>query len=621
MDNSKSKIEKRLLEKIKSNLTLKLIFEYIEDNKIKLKLFNYSKFFQNKLDLQLDDYIDQYMSKYTNKIELHKYLSRDHYKYDYDKNILKKNFEAELSENKIDKEMIQQYAVNYFRKSKVFNYNITIYSPFFESLSKTKFFEKKFFIKIPTNKIENLNLKKDYIDTFNKLNKLNKRYSLRIENIYRDHTNYFEKYNIKSNKIHKLAISIGYYYKDHLKDLLSSDFKNLTYLEMKIEGNEIYSVSFENIINASSLEYLNLTNFKFKDNLNLNLNKLKNLELSNCENITLTGDCCSNIRKLVLYEPIMISSNSLLTFSKLEEFEYYCTNNKIMHQIVDFSTSKKIKKFTCNNLFYFIYLFQSSCLEKLKFISLKHNSSLELEKKLLKKIFSIKTLKEVYFQLYQLDDYNISEIVGENTTIDKLIINCNNQISKIDILQNKFPNLTDFSLILPNDNNSSATNLKIKENINCKIIQLFLNNLGNINLNIKSFEDLVKIIIIQTTEIINIQKVFPFFSDKLEVKFKSLIELNYSFLYNGNKINILNNFYNNIDKMPNLEKIMLIFYSKDINENFYEKLIKKLLLLKIILICIYFDKPSLYYTYEELELLCPNIKFKDFNNIRIQKLN
>ena len=45
-----------IIDKIKSIYIIKNIFNYIKDNKIPLKLFIYSKYFQNKLNIKYKIY-------------------------------------------------------------------------------------------------------------------------------------------------------------------------------------------------------------------------------------------------------------------------------------------------------------------------------------------------------------------------------------------------------------------------------------------------------------------------------------------------------------------------------------------------------------------------------------
>ena len=73
-----------LINKIKSSYIIKYIFNYIKDNNFQLKLFFYSKLFQNKLDLTLI-----YKEKYIDKIgfDINKYLHKEKDKED---NLIKK---------------------------------------------------------------------------------------------------------------------------------------------------------------------------------------------------------------------------------------------------------------------------------------------------------------------------------------------------------------------------------------------------------------------------------------------------------------------------------------------------------------------------------------------------
>ena len=50
-----------ILDKIKSIYIIKDIFKYINDNKIQLKLFIYSKYFQNKLNIKYIDAKEKYL--------------------------------------------------------------------------------------------------------------------------------------------------------------------------------------------------------------------------------------------------------------------------------------------------------------------------------------------------------------------------------------------------------------------------------------------------------------------------------------------------------------------------------------------------------------------------------
>ena len=69
---------KSLLKKIKSKYIYKIIFDYIDNENFKFKLFNYSKYFQNILILKLFDYKEKYFDNLD--INLNEYFYNDYYK-------------------------------------------------------------------------------------------------------------------------------------------------------------------------------------------------------------------------------------------------------------------------------------------------------------------------------------------------------------------------------------------------------------------------------------------------------------------------------------------------------------------------------------------------------------
>ena len=76
-----------IIDKIKSNYIIKDILSYIKDNKIKLKLFIYSKYLQNKLNIKYADAKEKYLKNIGFNINEYLYIEEKKYK----KNILKKN--------------------------------------------------------------------------------------------------------------------------------------------------------------------------------------------------------------------------------------------------------------------------------------------------------------------------------------------------------------------------------------------------------------------------------------------------------------------------------------------------------------------------------------------------
>ena len=86
-----------LINKIKSTYIIKDIFNYIQDINFHLKLFIYSKYFQNKLEIRLI-----YREKYLDKIgfDINKYL---HKKKGLKKDYINKKYDNFLNEKKINK--------------------------------------------------------------------------------------------------------------------------------------------------------------------------------------------------------------------------------------------------------------------------------------------------------------------------------------------------------------------------------------------------------------------------------------------------------------------------------------------------------------------------------------
>ena len=90
-----------LINKIKSSYIIKNIFNYIQDTNFKLKLFIYSIFYQNELDLRLI-----YKEKYIDKIgfDINKYLHKEK---DEGDNLIKK-YDNFLLENKLNKKNLKK---------------------------------------------------------------------------------------------------------------------------------------------------------------------------------------------------------------------------------------------------------------------------------------------------------------------------------------------------------------------------------------------------------------------------------------------------------------------------------------------------------------------------------
>ena len=446
----------RLLQKISSKYIFQIIFHYIEDNIIPMKIIFYSKYFQKKLDLSIFDYQKIYFKNIGFNIK--KYLSNfstdSEIKYN-DKELLIKKFNEDLLKYKINVNDINKYVMNYFQniyvKDNIDYYKyIDVYSPFFDIISKSKIFEKHFIIPISIELIKNYELKNDYIRAFKRLNELKIKYSA-LMLIYKNgkDINYLNEFNINFSEIKKLDIlqNIDGNNNDFLcKTLFSfkNISKNLTNLELEVY-DEIESKSFEGLNEILSLKSLKLENVKLKNNtFILKLNNLELLSLKFCENIELSPLICLNMIELFLVCSCIIESESkfMLKFTSLETLE-----NVESYYNIDYSSLQKLKKLTIS-IEDFLKLGELF-LESISIFSDK-GVTYEEEKKMIEKLLLIKTLKSISIDLRRIDDNEISQIIGVNTSVLKLRITWINWADDciLNNLQKKFPNVNTLILNL-----------------------------------------------------------------------------------------------------------------------------------------------------------------------------
>ena len=117
----------------------------------------------------------------------------------------------DIFENKKIKDIDEEDVDKIEEKEKL----ISIESPLFNILSKTKNFSKIFTIHISQEIIDEYKLKEDYIKFFDNLNKLDIKYAS-IFYILKDMNkiNYLKEFNINFNKIKRLTLKFENYYKD-----------------------------------------------------------------------------------------------------------------------------------------------------------------------------------------------------------------------------------------------------------------------------------------------------------------------------------------------------------------------------------------------------------------------
>ena len=162
----------RIIYKIKSIYIIKNISKYLKDNQ-KQKLFIYSKYFQNQLNIEYIDAKEKYLKNIG--FDINEYLYIDERK--YEKNILNKKYEKFLIEKKINKKLLENLVYEIFENKQIkgiYKENesyINIDSPLFEIISKLSHFEKNYTIYISQNNIDEFNLLNEYVKLFDKFNK------------------------------------------------------------------------------------------------------------------------------------------------------------------------------------------------------------------------------------------------------------------------------------------------------------------------------------------------------------------------------------------------------------------------------------------------------------------
>lgn len=649
-----------VLEKVFSKSLLNNIFDYIRDPNYKHKLFSNSKLLQKKADLRMADYEERYIEKLG--INLNDYLFSENNKFvrKFNKDILNSNLQNDLSKNKLEKSAIEKIMVDIYNQRYEDKYKnnsdggdksgnklieteepIEIYSPFFDTLSKMDFFEYLFTINISTYIIDKFDLKEDYISTFEKLNQSKSKYnSLTI--YYEDSYDilYLKDFKINFNQIKRIIfIPNSYHVTGDYKYFLNTFFSffsrienNLTNLKLKWVENEMEPRAVQNLNNFKSLELLNLTGFKFTKTFILKLSNLKKLTLDSCENIDFEENIFSNLIKLNLYNCSINKPKSLLAVPNLEECEltyYDGESEQKYYSIFDISSFKKLKKFIgdpCD----FIYLEENN-LDFVKLISYTEVSS-EDRVKVLKKLVSLKNLKELILEFGPIVDSEILWIIGKNYSVEKMKINWVKENNDLIIynLQDKFGKLSNIEMTSPKYENNHKIILNITENKNCRINKFFLEAgmYHNIQFYCQPFENLIEIKLTLNGKVINIKDALPIFNKDCKVIFRALnvfelrtISDHVVLLY------AMENLCNNLNSMPNLTKLVIdCSIQENIDKEFYFNFIKKCLELKLKRLYFSIKKNAdeskiVPYSKEELQEIYPNINYFKYKEIFIRKLN
>ena len=592
-------MEEEILKRISSKYILRLIPEYIKDENFMLKFFSYSKYFQKKLGIELSDYINKHIERFEklglraeNFLKFQNYFTKD-----YDKNILSTKLNNELNKYGIDVKHFQTYSNNYFTiyeniykknnlKYNLIEYNensekiININSPLFDPISKTNSFNLFFTIEIPLSTIKEFDLKNDYKSIFQKMNELNINYSsLALFFLDSNNINYLNELNIDFNKIKRLNIYPNYFSKDN-QEIYKSLFsiknlrENLIYLNLG-NNSDYHNISFINeLISLEQLILYDFTNFE------LTLKKLKILTLKNCSGVSLDQKIGKNMKKLIINNCKINLPKILLQFPELEEC-FLKDKNIIFSKIIDFKSLKKLKKIFINS-YEFSEIDNSSQIEDIELYELDGF----INENVIKKISSFKKIKNANLELKNIGEIIMEEISPcESITNMKIKFLLNKELKNINNLYKIFPNLLKIIIETSNSNkyywNGNNNEIKIEENLNSKIKEIYckIKSKACINIYCQSFETVKTLYIESESNLRNLDKAFPIFNNKCDINLVSLNYLHFEIQQKIMDVEILENIYNNMDKMPNLKYLYLDFTISDINiaKQFYDKLIKKIL--------------------------------------------
>ena len=594
-------MEKSLLNKIKSQYICKMIFDITYDN-LKYKLFSYSKHFQEMLGIKLIDYKEKYWIK--KGIKLEEYLTlktqKNYNPNRINKKLLYDTLTSFIKKNNIDLDSLKEYLIEFYKnqknlkKGKLF---LDIFSPFFEELSKSECFDL-FIIPLEMDLIDKNQLNSDYIAAFENLNKkeLNN-ICLKINFRNEKDINTLKGININFEKIQELdIINVGneknINYDNIFKQLILAPYfgKNLKKLYLKIHDvwGKINDIKiFEKINNFSNLLSLELNGFKFQKNFELNLKNITTLILRNCSGIILSDS--DKLENIIISNTDIKKNKSLSKFKNLEKCELInYRNNQNFKEIIDFSKLINLKNLVCLS-HDFIFLTENSLVENIDLIGVEEDTSEDIEKKTIEKIFKLKHLKDIKFCInYSID---LGEILEENET-NKSLKNMHIMFkeimegSNISEFIKKFENLSELKIDINIGEEESIMELNINEDEKCKIDKLSINGFGFEKFEIicGPYSNLIEIELHENLEISNLEESFPLFQKNCDIKFNKLTKFIYSnweLAQFETPLEVVENVYNNLTKTPNLKNFEFVCICNGISKELYEKFIKRLLEMKL----------------------------------------
>ena len=473
-----------------SSYIMKKIFEFIKDDAFKFKLFNNSKEFQKKLGISQLNYLEKYLTKI--KFNVFKYFS--HLFNDYlsqplnigNEKALKIFYEKELIKYNIPPKLFSEYLNYFFGKTiKYESILIDIFSPFFELLLNNypEIFAS-LFIPIVIELIEKQDLKNDFFNVFNKIKQSSIEYISIFFNFNKTTDINFLKKIAMDLTIHGLFINKNEHFKNNkdnnfdvfFKELFTFNIQNLKSLSIILNGEKISTNLLEKINYLMSLRELVLANLTFDEIFILKLSMLKILYISNCQNITFLEDSFLNLENINILNCFIKFPKSLMKMPDVKkgifESTYYIIED--YKSIFDYASMENIVELTIGiNEFLDLDCSLYKCLIFLRidfnYYDINQNHYLKYKShsigiKMLKKILLIKTLKTLvipYIDINEKDevDGQLDSLTQLQIKIDSFILDINRFLF-VDRIQNKFPNMVYFSIIVCIDNIKMIIDIK-----------------------------------------------------------------------------------------------------------------------------------------------------------------
>ena len=568
-----------------------------------------------------------YKEIYTNKrFPYEDFLSSKEKEQGLHQDLLYYNLKEELLQNQINDEDINIFAKNYFieyynnldnKEDSLYEFSkdIDFSSPFYEVLRKTKIFNKLFNIKISAKKAKKSRFR------YSKISK-NKYDSIIFSPEEQNDLNMIKELKIDLSELKKLSL-VGapfFSFKENFNFIETINSlninNNLVYFQFQLAGKREPS-EFTFLNDFKSLKYLELSYVKFSQKFELKLKNLIHLKLIYIKNISFSFCDLSKVKFFQIeqnrYCLLNKGDNPLLEFPNLNTL---INTNDSDNNILDFRSLKSLKKYE-GYFDDFLLLEETSRLNQ---VILESNIGEKCIEKLISKFpeknYSVTKLE---LRINQDDNLNLNDLLNIFINLSDLTVETSHERGKWSC---------GYSI------SAGKKKIIITQNKNSKIknIKLFLiGDFGRkIEINCESYSTIQSLDIYVDNIDINF---LPFFQKDNKIIFNSLTTFKFSLYCDDYSYEVyselMENFYDNIDQMPNLINLYFsILYgeeNKKITQTCIERFIYKAISLKSIkniFIQIghnrYCDENHTY-SKDELKNLFPKIDFNKFHKINICK--